>query len=134
MTAVMVIDDRRDSERVVSRKLVDMGFEVFSRESAEGLVEALDANPVELLILDMNMPEMDGCEATILLRNHPIYKTIPIILCTAHPLPGDAERALSAGCDRFLEKPIQTETLRSMLSELLADATTSAISPEQSSE
>lgn len=133
MTTVMVIDDRRDAERVVSRKLIDMGFEVFSRDSAEGLVETLDAQPVDLIILDMNMPEVDGCEATELLRSHPVHKDLPILICTAHPLPGDQERAMSAGCDRFLEKPLQTEELRTILAELLAPAPTSEISREQPS-
>ncbi|XZE46513.1 response regulator [Pirellulaceae bacterium SH467] len=133
MTTVMVIDDRRDSERIVSRKLIDMGFEVFSRDNAEGLVETLDTQPVDLIILDMNMPEVDGCEATILLRSHPVYKDLPIVLCTAHPLPGDQERAMSAGCNRFLEKPLQSEELRTILSELLTPSPTSVTSPEQSS-
>ena len=69
--------------------------------------------------MDMNMPELDGCEATEILKQDEQTCKIPVIIITSQPMPGDQERAELAGCDGFLEKPIHLGTLVKILGQLL---------------
>lgn len=119
MTTVLIVDDRRDAEKILNRFLTDQGFEVMSLSSAVDLIETLEVGVVDAIIMDMNMPDVDGCEATQMLRDHETLKSIPVILCTSDPIPGDEDRALASGCDLFLEKPISKDKLCEAMSKLL---------------
>jgi CheY-like chemotaxis protein len=87
------------------------GFEVLvAGDGALGLAVAAAERP-DLILMDLNLPVVDGWEATRRLRADPATRDIPIIALTAHAMAGDRERALAAGCDEFDTKPVDLERL-----------------------
>jgi CheY-like chemotaxis protein len=119
MLTILIVDDRRDVELVLGTQLKSQGFSVQCINDSTKLEEVVASGGIDVILLDLNMPELDGCEATQLLKASPVTRLIPVIMCTAHPLPGDRERALASGCDEFMEKPIRTEQLVELLQRLL---------------
>jgi two-component system, cell cycle response regulator DivK len=115
MATILLVDDRRDSELVLGQQLQAKGFSVRTLNQSNHLHEMLSGGGIDAILMDMNMPEMDGCEATLLIKSDESLKHIPIIICTSHPLPGDDERARKCGSDGFVSKPINMDVLQSLL-------------------
>ena len=106
---VLVVDDSADNQTLVSRYLNKMGAAVnLASNGAEGVAKAL-ASSYDLVLMDMQMPVMDGCDAVRKLRSAG-YKS-PIVALTAHALPEEHERSKAAGCDGHLVKPITRREL-----------------------
>ena len=85
-------------------------------------MEALKKNPYDLILMDIQMPEMDGFEATKIIRANPDFKhvaEIPIVALTAHALAGDRENCLEAGMDDYLTKPVKIKDLERIISKYL---------------
>ncbi len=115
MTTILLVDDRRDAELTIGNQLKSRGFSVRTLNDPTQLLEVLAAGGVDVILMDMNMPEMDGSEATELVKADEGLRHIPIVICTSQPLPGDEERARSSGCDGFVAKPIDMDDLQSLL-------------------
>lgn len=106
MKKVLVIEDNPDNLMLITYSLRQSGYEVISAETGEeGLKLALEERPY-FIIMDINLPGMDGVETTKCIRSSEIGYTIPIIAITSYALPGDREIIEAAGCDGYFEKPI----------------------------
>ncbi|MCS7202820.1 MAG: response regulator [Thermodesulfovibrio sp.] len=111
MKKVLVIEDNPDNLRLITYALKRAGYEVVHAESGEeGVEKALSEKPF-FIIMDINLPGIDGLEATKRIRALEEIKNIPIIAITSFAMAGDRERILSAGCNGYLEKPIDPLTV-----------------------
>jgi len=112
MPRVLYVEDNDDNVYMLKTRLeLEDGFEVLvAGDGAQGLATAAAERP-DLILMDLNLPVVDGWEATRRLRADPGTRGIPIIALTAHAMAGDRERALAAGCDEFDTKPIDLERL-----------------------
>jgi two-component system cell cycle response regulator DivK len=103
---ILVVEDNMDTYELVRFILEKNGYETFlAVNGRDGVNAALKQNP-DLIIMDLSMPEMDGWTATGLIKQNTRTSKIPLIVVTAHALPGDRKRALDAGCDEYLIKPM----------------------------
>lgn len=119
MTTILIADDRREIHAILGSQLQSLGFSVESATNGQQVLELAARNSIDLILMDINMPEMDGYEAAEVLKAGEATKSIPIVICTAHPLEGDREGTLALGCDGYLEKPIDMKKLVKLLGELL---------------
>ena len=113
MPRVLYIEDNFDNRMLVRRILMasDHDFTVLEADSARKGIEIAQAQPPDLILMDLSMPEMDGLTATRLIRNLPELKHIPIVALTANAMDKDRDRSLSAGCDGYIRKPIDVDKL-----------------------
>ena len=121
MTKVLYVEDNDDNVYMLKMRLELLDdFEVVTAEDGEkGCAMALAERP-DIIVMDLEMPLVDGWEATRRLKNDPQTRDIPIIALSAHALAGSRERALAAGCDEFDTKPVEFERLVATLRRLLA--------------
>jgi CheY-like chemotaxis protein len=116
---VVVVEDNVRSRRLV-RDLLDLnGFEVVEAESAEDGLRALQDQLADLVLLDIQLPGMDGETALKVLRADPATAELPVVAVTAYAMRGDEERLLAAGFDGYIAKPIDTRTFVPRLLDLL---------------
>lgn len=110
---ILCIEDNPDNMTLLKRVLESRGYTlVEARNGLDGVAKA-EAEDVKLVLLDINLPDIDGYEVAQRLRAsaNPNVSTIPIIAITANALKGDAEKALSAGCNLYMSKPINLQEL-----------------------
>lgn len=108
---VLYIEDNPDNMLLIERVLTARGCELVRAEHGLlGLDYAKNNNP-QLILLDINLPDIDGYEIARRLRNDPITRMIPIVAVTANALKGDAEKAIAAGCDAYISKPVNVREL-----------------------
>lgn len=119
MTTILLVDDRRESLLEAGTKLQNVGFEIRTASDGAEALEAITKGGIDLVFMDMNMPKMDGCEAAEQMKTNPDTASIPVILWTAHPLDGDRERALQSGCDAYLDKAFDVESVMPLMGRLL---------------
>jgi CheY-like chemotaxis protein len=111
MKRILVIEDNETNMYLISFILKKYGFEVIEAGSGEeGIDLALKEKP-NLIIMDIQLPGMDGLETTRRIRESKADGGVPIIALTSYAMTGDRERALSAGCNGYLEKPINPYTI-----------------------
>src|SRR5262249_11043568 len=112
VTKVLYVEDNEDNVYMLKMRLELLGdFEVVAAEDGEkGCAMALAERP-DIILMDLEMPVVDGWEATRPLKEDPQTRNIPIIALSAHALAGEREKALGAGCDEFDTKPIEFERL-----------------------
>ena len=124
MTKVLYVEDNDDNVYMLKMRLELLGdFEVVAAEDGEkGCAMALSERP-DIILMDLEMPVVDGWEATRRLKDDPQTRDIPIIALSAHALAGEREKALGAGCDEFDTKPIEFERLVATLRRVLAART-----------
>lgn len=111
MKKVLVIEDNPDNLRLISYALKRSGYAVVSAETGEeGLELALQEDPV-FIVVDIDLPGIDGFETTRRIRNSSKDATLPIIAITSFAMAGDMDRILKAGCSAYFEKPIDPLTI-----------------------
>ncbi|GAB4526363.1 MAG: response regulator [Anaerolineae bacterium] len=116
---VLVVEDNQDNMTLIVDVLTSMGYRaVEARDGQEGIDKARSEQP-HLILMDLSLPRLDGWTATRQIKADPDLKTIPIIALTAHAMVGDRERALEAGCDDYITKPINLTELTQKLTEYL---------------
>ena len=121
MTKVLYVEDNDDNVYMLKMRLELLGdFEVVAAEDGEkGCAMVLSERP-DLILMDLEMPRVDGWEATRRLKADPQTRDIPIVALSAHALAGEREKALAAGCDEFDTKPIEFDRLVATLRRVLA--------------
>jgi CheY-like chemotaxis protein len=121
VTKVLYVEDNEDNVYMLKMRLELLGdFEVVAAEDGEkGCAMALAERP-DIILMDLEMPVVDGWEATRRLKEDPQTRNIPIIALSAHALAGEREKALGAGCDESDTKPIEFERLVATLRRVLA--------------
>ena len=108
---ILYIEDNPGNRMLVRRILMVEDYEVVEAEDGpKGVELALKEKP-DLILMDMNLPDVDGYEMTQRIRTVPELKTVPIIAMTANVMQGDREKALEAGCDGYIPKPIDVDEL-----------------------
>jgi len=123
MTKILCVEDNADNLMMLQRRLSRRGFEVtISMNGAECVEWAKTLQP-DVIVMDLNLPGVDGWEATRRLKNQPETKDIPIIVLTADPKDKSREKAVAAGCDAFELKPIDFEGLIGKIQSLLSRGT-----------
>jgi CheY-like chemotaxis protein len=119
MTRILLVEDNEMNRDMLSRRLERRGFNVLlAVDGKQGIDMAVEQLP-DLILMDMNLPIIDGWEATRTLKANPTTKTIPVIGLTAHAMSGDREKCLAAGCDQYDTKPIDFESLLEKIQSLL---------------
>ena len=124
MATILIAEDNADIRELVKVQLQKHGFSCVEVADGSDVMDALNANSIDLVLMDMNMPEMDGWEATTAIRGHDQFKNTPIIAITAYSLDGDRARAEAAGCDAFHCKPVEFEVLLLTINQLLQPQST----------
>jgi two-component system cell cycle response regulator DivK len=120
MRRILLVEDNEMNRDMLSRRLARRGFAILlASDGLEGLQMARAEHP-DLVLLDMDLPILDGWEAARRLKAAQDTRSIPIIALTAHAMSGDRERALEAGCDDYETKPIELDRLLSKMANLLA--------------
>lgn len=107
MPKILLVEDNEMNRDMLTRRLRRRGFEVITAVTgSDSLQQARRAKP-DLILMDMSLPEMDGWEATRLLKADASTRHIPIIAQTAYAMRGDRERCLAVGCNDYTPKPVQ---------------------------
>ncbi|MFO0751571.1 MAG: response regulator [Myxococcota bacterium] len=122
MPRILVVEDNGDNRDALSRRLRRRGFEVAIAIDGKAGVSMAADEPPDLILMDMNMPELDGWEATRQIKAQPSGAAIPVIALTAHAMSGDRERALAAGCCDYHTKPVDFAKLVAQIEATLGAA------------
>lgn len=126
MTRLLLVEDHEEIWDFLSRRLKRRGFEVMlAFDGQQGLESAQDNKP-DIILLDMNLPVMDGWTAARALKSGTGTASIPIIALTAHAMSGDREKALAAGCDDYHAKPVDFSRLLEQIDATLLKQTNTA--------
>jgi two-component system cell cycle response regulator DivK len=121
-TVVLLVEDN-DVNRYLARYVLEHGgFTVVTATNGQEALEQARARKPDLILMDIQMPVMDGYEATRLLKADPALQSVPVVALTAYAMPHERERALAAGCAGQIEKPIDTRTFIAQLRGYLAGA------------
>lgn len=119
MLKLLLVEDNEMNRDMLSRRLVRRGFQVIPAENGEQGVTVAGEERPDLILMDMNMPVMDGWEASRRIKADPLIRAIPIIALTAHAMAGDRDKILAAGCDDYDTKPIEFDRLLEKITTLL---------------
>lgn len=106
MTTVLYIEDNEDNRVSMAILLKSAGFHVLEAECGEKGYETAVANQPQLILLDIQLPDIDGTEVLQRLRQHDATRDIPVIAVTSYAMSGDRQHLLAAGCNGYIEKPI----------------------------
>lgn len=115
---ILIVEDVQDNRELLVQLLEDQ-YEIFEAEDGkEGLAKAEQLRP-DLILMDLSLPVLDGWQASAALKSDSRTRHIPIIAVTAHAMVGDEEKALAAGCDGYLSKPVDFMELEKLINQFL---------------
>jgi two-component system cell cycle response regulator DivK len=118
-TRILVVEDQADNRRILRDLLNSVGYEILEAVTAdEGVTLATTQHP-DLILMDIQLPGMDGYEATRRIKADPALHHIPIIAVTSYALSGDDAQAFAAGCDSYVAKPFSPRVLLAKVREYL---------------
>lgn len=118
---VLIVDDNPTNLKLVSFLVKASGYEVDSAQDAESAMAAINANRPKLVLMDLQLPGVDGLELTRRLKADPATRAIKIIAVTAYAMKGDQEKAIAAGCDDYVTKPVDTRALPQLIAKHIAE-------------
>jgi two-component system cell cycle response regulator DivK len=107
---ILHIEDNFENRILIRRILQYSGYEVLEAENAYEALELLESSTPDMILMDINMPDIDGYSLTRQLKSNIKFRNVPIIAITANVMKGDREKSLLAGCDGFIAKPINVDS------------------------
>ena len=116
---ILVVEDQEDNRQILRDLLGNAGYELSEAENGEEALTAVAERRPDLILMDIQLPIMDGYEATRRIKANPAYKDIPIIVVTSYALSGDEGKARDAGCDAYVTKPYSPRQLLAKVREFL---------------
>jgi two-component system, cell cycle response regulator DivK len=116
---ILVVEDEEDNRRILRDLLTGADYEMIEAENGEEALAAVARQRPDLILMDIQLPILDGYEATRRLRADPTLKDVPIIALTSYALSGDEDKARAAGCDDFVPKPYSPRQLLAKIRGLL---------------
>ena len=128
MPLILVVEDNLANQLLTTMVLNRDGFETAVAESAEDALEFIKSRRPDLILMDVQLPGMDGLTFASSLRSIPEAAGAPVVALTSHAMRGDRERAIAAGCVGYLSKPIDTRTLSDELRALIKQSQPASVS------
>jgi CheY-like chemotaxis protein len=119
---ILIVDDNTTNLKLVTYLMKAQGYDVTTATDAEAALAAIQTARPRLILMDLQLPGIDGLELTRRLKGDPSTRDIIIIAVTAYAMKGDQERALAAGCDDYVTKPIDTRALPETIAKHLRGA------------
>jgi two-component system, cell cycle response regulator DivK len=116
---ILVIEDQEDNRRILRDLLSSVGYELIEAENGEDGVAAAAADRPDLILMDIQLPLLDGYEATRRIKAQSALSAIPIIAVTSYALSGDEDKARAAGCEGYVTKPFSPRELLAKIREYL---------------
>jgi two-component system cell cycle response regulator DivK len=116
---ILVVEDQEANRRILRDLLTNVGFQLVEAEDGAEGVAAAETHRPDLILMDIQMPIVDGYEATRQIKANPTLKSIPVIVVTSYALSGDEEKARAAGCDDYITKPYSPRQLLAKIKEHL---------------
>jgi two-component system cell cycle response regulator DivK len=122
MPRILVVEDNPANMKLALLLLRNVGYEVLCAVDAESGLTLARAEQPDLILMDIQLPGMDGLAATALLKNDPVTAAIPVIALTAMAMKEDREKTRAAGCDAYIAKPLRYQELYAVIDSLLVKA------------
>jgi two-component system cell cycle response regulator DivK len=116
---ILVVEDQEDNRLILRDLLTYAGYDLIEAETGKDALSVAAEQQPDLILMDVQLPEMDGYEATRRLKADPVLRSIPLIIVTSYALSGDAEKAWAAGCDAYFAKPYIPQELLAKIREYL---------------
>jgi two-component system cell cycle response regulator DivK len=118
-TLILVIEDQEDNWRIMCDLLTHAGYEIVEAFTGEEGVTAAETHRPALILMDIQLPDFDGYEATRRIKANPALSSIPIIAVTSYALSGDDVKSYEAGCDAYVSKPFSPRALLAKIREFI---------------
>jgi two-component system cell cycle response regulator DivK len=118
--SILYIEDNPDNRLLIKRILQAEGYQVLEAESASQALKTLQEQRPDLILMDINLPEIDGYALTSQIKSLPGMSSVPIVALTANVMKGDRERTMRAGCDGYIQKPVDVDSLPIQISHYLS--------------
>ncbi len=120
MTTILYVEDDSANRKLIQRILMAEGYEVLAAANAEEALTTLENHTPDLILMDINMPETDGFTLTKQIKADPRFASVPIVALTANVMKGDRERVLEAGCNGYIQKPVDVDALPRQIASFLS--------------
>ena len=117
---ILVVEDQPDNRQIIRDMLAPTGYEIIEAEDGEQARAAIAKQRPDLILMDIQLPIMDGYEATRLIKTDPNLRSIPIIAVTSYALRGEEKKARAAGCDDYVPKPFSPRQLLAKIKQYLS--------------
>ena len=122
---ILIVEDQEDNRMIMRDVLSSAGFDLIEAVNGEDGVKLAHSERPDLILMDIQLPIIDGYEATRQIKGSTVLKSIPIIAVTSYALSGDQAKARAAGCDGYISKPFSPRELLARVREYLPDAAAS---------
>jgi two-component system cell cycle response regulator DivK len=119
---ILLVEDSPLNRRLIEAVLKPRGFQVLTAEDGRQGIDLAMAELPDLILMDVQLPEVSGYDATRILKSRPETRHIPIVALTAHAMADERDRAIAAGCDGYITKPIDTRQFPDQIRQYLSPA------------
>ncbi|PKQ37818.1 MAG: two-component system response regulator [Actinobacteria bacterium HGW-Actinobacteria-1] len=118
---ILLVEDNPQNRYLVTFLLEKNGYDVVVAEDGEEAISAVAEHVPDLILMDVQLPKLDGYEATRRIKSDQRFASIPLVALTAHSMKGDRGKAMAAGCDDYVTKPVDADQLIGRIKDLLGD-------------